>query len=112
MTVVKTRSRPHTTDLRAYDIASAGIVIGDRLEGYKGITGGTPQATTRDLADRTGPQRAFVTRVVRRELRSVEQADDEERPPRSFDRVAARRYRTEHVRARRDASGRGVSTRP
>jgi circadian clock protein KaiC len=47
MTVIKTRSRKHSEDIRRYEITSNGIVVGDRLEGMVGIIGGTPQQRRR-----------------------------------------------------------------
>ena len=43
MTVIKTRSRKHSEDIRQYEITSSGIIVGDRLEGMVGIIGGTPR---------------------------------------------------------------------
>lgn len=43
MTVVKTRSREHATDLRTYQITGRGIVVGDRLSDYEGIISGAAQ---------------------------------------------------------------------
>jgi circadian clock protein KaiC len=43
MTVIKTRSRKHSEDIRRYEITSSGIVVGDRLAGLVGIIGGTPR---------------------------------------------------------------------
>lgn len=43
MTVVKTRSRKHSEDIRRYEITSQGIVVGDRLDGFEGIIGGLPR---------------------------------------------------------------------
>jgi len=42
MTVIKTRSRKHSEDIRRYEISSGGIVVGDRLDDYEGIIGGAP----------------------------------------------------------------------
>ena len=44
MTVIKTRSRPHLTDLRTFEITNRGLVVGERLAGYHGIVTGVPQA--------------------------------------------------------------------
>jgi circadian clock protein KaiC len=43
ITVIKTRSRKHSEDIRRYDITAQGIVIGERLDDYEGIIGGLPQ---------------------------------------------------------------------
>jgi circadian clock protein KaiC len=43
MTVIKTRSRKHSEDIRQYEITSRGIVVADRLDHFEGIIGGTPQ---------------------------------------------------------------------
>lgn len=47
MTVVKTRSRKHSEDIRSYEITRQGIVVGERLENYEGIIGGIPRQRTR-----------------------------------------------------------------
>jgi circadian clock protein KaiC len=47
MTVIKTRSRKHSEDIRRYEITSGGIIVGDRLEGMVGIIGGTPRRRER-----------------------------------------------------------------
>lgn len=49
MTVIKTRSRKHSEDIRRYEITSSGIVVGDRLDGFDGIVGGTPRRRHRDV---------------------------------------------------------------
>lgn len=43
MTVIKTRSRKHSTDLRTFEITNRGIVVGERLADYRGILTGVPQ---------------------------------------------------------------------
>ncbi|MEJ7754782.1 MAG: ATPase domain-containing protein [Candidatus Limnocylindrales bacterium] len=40
--VVKMRSGRHSIDMREYEITSKGIVIGKRLQGYRGLTTGIP----------------------------------------------------------------------
>jgi circadian clock protein KaiC len=47
MTVVKTRSRKHSEDIRRYEITQQGIVVGERLENYEGIIGGIPRQRAR-----------------------------------------------------------------
>jgi len=47
MTIIKTRSRKHSEDIRSYEITGSGIVVGDRLEGMIGIIGGTPRRRQR-----------------------------------------------------------------
>ena len=51
MTVVKMRGGLHSTDLRAYEITSKGVVIGSRLRHYRGILSGSPES---GLGDRSG----------------------------------------------------------
>lgn len=48
MTIIKTRSRKHSEDIRQYEITSSGIVVGDRLDGMVGIIGGTPRRRRRE----------------------------------------------------------------
>ena len=43
MTVIKTRSRPHSHDLREYEITERGLVVKGPLTGYEGIISGAPQ---------------------------------------------------------------------
>jgi circadian clock protein KaiC len=41
--VVKMRSGKHSIDMREYEVTSKGIVIGERLRGYRGLTTGIPE---------------------------------------------------------------------
>src|SRR5260370_31983065 len=96
VTVIKTRSRKHPTDIRTYEVTERGIVVGGRLADYQGIISGVPQRRLRGsrgqagltdreaarldalramaragqqaLARRTGFQPARVTRAVSRLL--------------------------------------------
>ena len=43
MTVIKTRSRKHSSDLRSYEITSQGIAVGESFKDYRGIISGVPQ---------------------------------------------------------------------
>jgi circadian clock protein KaiC len=43
MAVVKVRGSAHSTDLRAFEIAGDGIVMGDALAGYEGLLTGRPE---------------------------------------------------------------------
>ncbi len=47
LTVVKMRGSGHSRDLRAYDVASRGVVMGEALTGYRGITTGVPEPVPR-----------------------------------------------------------------
>ncbi len=42
MMVVKMRSGKHSIDMREYEITNKGVVVGDRLRGYQGLTTGIP----------------------------------------------------------------------
>ncbi|MGI9105037.1 MAG: RAD55 family ATPase [Pyrinomonadaceae bacterium] len=42
MVVVKMRRSTHSKDLREYEITTEGLVIGERLTGYRGLTTGVP----------------------------------------------------------------------
>ena len=95
MTVIKTRSRKHSSDLRSYEITNHGIVVGDRFSQYRGLISGVAQLRRdesrsgnvgltdqeasvlsalvemheggeREIAKRTGLQRAVLTRALRR----------------------------------------------
>jgi circadian clock protein KaiC len=47
LTVVKTRARGHSRDLRAYDVTSKGIVVGKRLSEFTGIITAVPHSRRR-----------------------------------------------------------------
>ncbi|MCL5265341.1 MAG: AAA family ATPase [Chloroflexi bacterium] len=94
ITVVKMRGSDHSKDLRAYEITSRGLVVGEALKGYRGIITGVPEerepkrpvypglteqeiavlqtlidlqeTTAETLASRTDLQRAGLTRVLDR----------------------------------------------
>lgn len=40
--VVKMRRSPHSIDMIGYDITTAGVVVGEALRGYRGLTSGIP----------------------------------------------------------------------
>jgi len=42
MVVVKMRRSTHSIDMREYEITTEGLVIGERLTGYRGLTTGVP----------------------------------------------------------------------
>jgi circadian clock protein KaiC len=48
LTVIKTRARAHSRDLRAYDVTSQGIVVGKRLKELRGIITAVPETETPD----------------------------------------------------------------
>jgi circadian clock protein KaiC len=43
MLVVKMRGGNHSKDIREYEVTSAGLVVGERLSGYKGLISGLPE---------------------------------------------------------------------
>lgn len=45
MVVVKMRGGNHSKEIREYDITSDGVVIGKRLQGYRGLITGVPERT-------------------------------------------------------------------
>ena len=57
MVVIKMRRSSHSKDMREYEITSQGLVIGERLMGYRGLTTGVPgpwnaeAAETQDFPD-------------------------------------------------------------
>lgn len=53
--VVKMRSSKHSIDMREYQVTSKGIVIGERLQGYSGLTTGIPGPW--DRGERTAASR-------------------------------------------------------
>src|SRR5687768_10550823 len=48
LSVVKVRGSEHSKDIRLFDIAEEGIVIGEVLSGYEGIMSGRPMVGTGD----------------------------------------------------------------
>ena len=48
MTVIKARSRKHSTDLRTYEITERGVVVGGPLADYQGIISGVPRLRRKD----------------------------------------------------------------
>jgi circadian clock protein KaiC len=40
---VKMRGGNHSKDLREYEITDKGIIVGDRLRGYRGLVTGVPK---------------------------------------------------------------------
>jgi circadian clock protein KaiC len=42
LVVVKMRGGDHSKDLREYTITSTGLVVGDRLKGFRGLVTGVP----------------------------------------------------------------------
>jgi circadian clock protein KaiC len=49
LTVVKTRARGHSRELRAYNVTEAGVVVGKRLSEFTGVITAVPRV--RDRAD-------------------------------------------------------------
>ena len=47
LTVIKARARKHSRDLRRYELTSAGIVVGEKLQDYRGIITAVPSGPTR-----------------------------------------------------------------
>jgi circadian clock protein KaiC len=54
ITVIKTRSRPHSHDLRTYEITERGLVVNGPLSGYQGIISGVPQRRGKPISARSG----------------------------------------------------------
>jgi circadian clock protein KaiC len=116
LTVIKSRSRPHSTDLRPFEITSRGLVLGERIEGFDGLIGGIarrapvrreyPGLTDREvmvlhvlqgrdadedvLAQRSGLQPDVLARVLRR-LVELEYAEEWAADGRAQYRVVERR---------------------
>ncbi len=68
MAVVKVRGSAHSKDLRAFEITSEGIVMGETLAGYEGLLTGSPQLI-RDASSKAEdrkPQRQSGQRPSRR----------------------------------------------
>jgi circadian clock protein KaiC len=51
LVVVKMRGGNHSKDIREYEITSEGLVIGSRLEGYRGLITGVPDRTDEPLGE-------------------------------------------------------------
>ena len=54
--VVKMRGGRHSIDMREYEITSKGVVIGERLRGYRGLTSGIPGPWCESDGERAGPE--------------------------------------------------------
>ncbi len=54
VTVIKTRSRKHSTEIRTYEITERGIVVGGPLADYQGIISGVPQRRLRESRGQAG----------------------------------------------------------
>ncbi len=51
MVVIKMRRSPHSKDMREYEITSEGLVIGERLTGYRGLITGVPGPWNDELGE-------------------------------------------------------------
>ena len=47
LTVIKARARKHSRDLRRYELTSKGIVVGEKLENYRGVITAVPAPRSR-----------------------------------------------------------------
>jgi circadian clock protein KaiC len=59
MVVVKMRGSEHSIDMWEYSITARGVVIGERLRGYRGLTSGVP-APWSDESGQNDPSRQAV----------------------------------------------------
>ncbi len=46
LTVIKTRARGHSSELRAYEVTGKGIVVGERLDRFEGVITAVPRLRT------------------------------------------------------------------
>jgi circadian clock protein KaiC len=51
MVVIKMRRSAHSIDMREYEITSQGLVVGERLQGYRGLTTGVPGPWNAEAAE-------------------------------------------------------------
>jgi circadian clock protein KaiC len=68
MTVVKTRGRKHSSDIRAYEVTGKGIVVGEVLRQYRGLITSVPELNenARPLANQgLTDQEAMVFQTLR-----------------------------------------------
>jgi circadian clock protein KaiC len=54
MVVIKMRRSSHSIDMREFDVTSGGIVIGQRFQGYRGLTTGVPGPWDAMAAEKQG----------------------------------------------------------
>jgi hypothetical protein len=54
LTIIKSRSRRHSEDLRPFEITSRGLVVGARLEGFVGLIGGVARRRGVEPGEYTG----------------------------------------------------------
>jgi circadian clock protein KaiC len=47
LTVIKTRARSHSHEMRKYEVTGRGIVVGDRLSNLTGLITAVPRAASR-----------------------------------------------------------------
>lgn len=52
MLVVKMRHGPHSIDMHEYTVTGSGVVIGEPLRGYRGLTSGIPESWSWESRDR------------------------------------------------------------
>ncbi len=52
--VVKMRGSPHSIDMHEYTVTDRGVVIGEPLRGYRGLTSGIPEPWSWDARDQRG----------------------------------------------------------
>jgi circadian clock protein KaiC len=86
MTVVKTRGRAHSSELRRYEVTSRGVVVGDVVRDYEGLITGVPRLTQgaagsevqgsegeRAVLEALAQQRAAATEATLRRLTGLPQ---------------------------------------
>jgi circadian clock protein KaiC len=56
LVVAKMRGGEHSKDIREYEVTSEGLVVGERLTGYKGLTTGVPERLDGAATGDAGPQ--------------------------------------------------------
>jgi len=62
MLVVKMRGGPHSIDMHEYTVTGSGVVIGEPLRGYRGLTSGIPEPWSWESLDQQAEHPAARTR--------------------------------------------------
>jgi circadian clock protein KaiC len=63
LVVVKMRGGDHSKDIREYEVTSTGVVVGDRLSGYRGLITGIPKPVDLEPREGRNPPGAPATSV-------------------------------------------------
>jgi len=101
MTVIKMRGGQHSKELRAYEITSHGLVVGDSLKEYRGLITGVPELrepeqrlTYPGLTDQETAMLKALDEMREAPVEELARRTGQERPPvaAALDRLVALNY--------------------